>query len=120
MAEIVTEAGRLVVRLTAWERIEAMHSDIAVPLTAIRSVSVEDQPLTAAHGLRAPGTSVPGVVKAGTWRSSTEGRQFVLASRGRRAVRIELAEDGGDFDVLLVAVPDPEAVVAQVRAAAGL
>ncbi|RKT09818.1 hypothetical protein BX285_6924 [Streptomyces sp. 1114.5] len=120
MAEIVTEAGRLTVRLTTWERVEALHGDIAVPLAAVRSVSVEDQPLTAAHGMRAPGTSVPGVVKAGTWRSSAEGRQFVLAKRGLRAVRIELAEGEAEFDVLLVAVPDPEAVAAQVRAAAAL
>ncbi|MEV7027031.1 hypothetical protein [Kitasatospora sp. NPDC093558] len=120
MAEIVIEAGRLVVRLTAFERIEALHGDVAVSLAAVRSVSVEDQPLTAAHGLRAPGTSVPGVVKAGTWRSSTEGRQFVLANRGLRAVRIELAQGEADFDVLLVAVPNPEAVAAQVREAAAL
>ncbi|MFJ2577218.1 hypothetical protein [Kitasatospora aureofaciens] len=120
MAEIVIGGDRLTVRLTAWERMEALHGDVTVPLTAVRSVSVEDQPLTAPHGMRAPGTSVPGVVKAGTWHSSTEGRQFVLANRGRRAVRVDLAEGEVDFDVLVVAVADPEGTAAQVRAAAGL
>ncbi|MFJ6211751.1 hypothetical protein ACIQGZ_00135 [Streptomyces sp. NPDC092296] len=119
MAEIVIDGPRLTVRLSGWQKVEALHGDVTVPLTEVRAVSVLQDPLGAPRGLRVPGTDLPGVVKAGTWRSSHAGRQFVLASRGERGVRVDLSGDGS-FDVLLISVPDPEATVAALRTATGL
>ncbi|RMI41791.1 hypothetical protein EBO15_21865 [Actinomadura harenae] len=82
-------------------------------------MTVVEHPLDAPKGLRFPGTSVPGVTKAGTWVSNGE-RQFVLASRGDRAVHIALADGRGDFDELIVATENPEAEMAAIRAAANL
>ncbi|QKW20320.1 hypothetical protein HUT16_15730 [Kitasatospora sp. NA04385] len=119
MAKIVITGDRLTVELTAWEKTKAVHGDVTVPLGSVSEVAVVDHPLDAAKGLRAPGTSVPGVTKAGTWISGGE-RRFVLASRGERAVRITLTGGShGNFDELVVAVEDPEARAAEIRTAAG-
>ncbi|GAB2727154.1 hypothetical protein [Kitasatospora kifunensis] len=120
MATIVLDQDRLVVHLTVWEKVEATHGDLHIPLAAVRAVSIVNHPLDSPRGLRAPGTDVPDVVKAGTWRSSTEGVQFVVATRGERAVRIDLVKGQSAFDVLLIGVDDAEADAAAIRAAAGL
>jgi hypothetical protein len=54
-----SELGELVVQLTFWEKIGALHGDLRVPLSAVRAVSVVAEPWKALRGIRAPGTGCP-------------------------------------------------------------
>ncbi len=116
MASVTVDGDQLVVRLTPLEKVLALHGDVRVPLRAVGSAAVEPHPWQAMRGIRL-GTSLPGIAFYGT-RRHREGKDFGAVSR-RPVVRVEL--DGrAPFARLLVSVPDAEATVAEIRAAAGL
>ena len=72
---------------------------VTVTWTQVRRVTYLDQPRTELHGLRAPGTGLPGVVYLGTWRT-WERKTFVAAYRHDPGYVIDL--EGHDFDRLIV------------------
>ncbi|WP_053351221.1 MULTISPECIES: hypothetical protein [Leucobacter] len=99
MARVEVHPDRVIIRLTASEKIAAMRRrDIELDRTAITSAIVTDDPWVWVRGVRAPGASLPGTLAAGTWRNFT-GRDFVLARRGRKAVVIDFeTPEGADED----------------------
>jgi hypothetical protein len=66
----------LIIQLTSWERVWAIHlgPTITIPLQQILSVTTQVPPTTWLE-LRAPGTFLPGVIKAGTYYTE-RGREF--------------------------------------------
>ena len=82
MSTLQVTPDRVVLRLTATEKLAAVHGDLAVPRAAITTVELVEDGIGAARGLRAPGLGIPGRRKLGTWRSRT-GRQFVDVRRAQ-------------------------------------
>ena len=114
MAECVVSGDQLIVRLSTAERLEAVHGEVAVPLSSIRSVDVAENLMTFVHGLRV-GTGIPGSTAVGTFTSKTA-RIFGVVHHGQhRGVRIVL--EGADFDEILVSCDDPEKVAASIPVA---
>jgi hypothetical protein len=113
-AALVIDNGELVLRLSPLQRLGALHGDIRVPLAAVERVEVSADPWRALHGLRAPGTGLPGVIALGTWRRRG-GKDFV-ALRGRGPGVVVHLRDG-PFGRLLVSARDAEAVACELRAA---
>lgn len=107
MARVEIHKDRVVIRLTAAEKVAALHRrDITLSRAAITSAIITDDPWVWIRGVRSPGTHVPGKLAVGTWRSLS-GHDFVLARSGRDAVVLDLelaenqAEDRGwvgEFD----------------------
>ncbi len=112
MADLRREGDELVLELTAFEKAESVHGDIRVPAAAIRSIEIVNDAMGALHGVRAPGTGVPGVIAVGTWRTAREKQFAVLHHDTHRAVRVVL--EGAEWNELLVGSHDPEAVVAEL------
>jgi hypothetical protein len=112
MALISMTNDELRLELTRSEKLAALHGDVRVPRSAVRDIRVDDDPLGAVRGLRAPGLGLPGSKKIGTWRGRGH-RQFVVARQGMPAVRVRL--EGTTFDELIVSTPDAEAVAADAR-----
>ena len=111
MSTVQLVGGILAVRLTRFERVGGLLSDLDVPLAAVvSSVAVPDG-LRAARGLRAPGLALPGRVKVGTWRGRA-GRSYVTVRRGP-ALRLRLR--GFRYDTVLVSTPDAERLADAVR-----
>jgi len=115
MATLQLTPTTLTVHLTRAEKIAGMLRDVGVPLSAVRSVDVIDDALPAARGLRAPGLSLPGARKVGTWRRAGE-RTLVCVRRGQPAVRIRL--EGQRYDTLLVGTDDAARVAGELTARA--
>ena len=114
MAELIIEGTDLVVRLSTVEKLEAVHGDVRVPVTSIKTVEVLDDALGAIHGLRV-GTGIPGSPAIGTFTSRTAKIFGVVHHDTPRGVRVTLADD--HFDEIVVGGPDPEAVAASLRQA---
>jgi hypothetical protein len=74
--------GELVVQLTTWEKVGALHRDLRVPLSAVRAASVVGEPWKALHGIRAPGTGWPGWIMLGTAREKFGKDWFLAVSNG--------------------------------------
>lgn len=86
--KLCVEKDVLKIRLSAVEKILSMHGSLAVNLRDIVSVGT-DMPKQTWKEVRAPGTFLPGLVKAGTYYSG-RGREFWCLFRGRQPLRIEL------------------------------
>ena len=103
MARIEQTADGVTVRLATWEKIAGLRGDIQIPRSAVTAVQVENEPLAAVAGVRAPGLHVPGRIKIGTWRHSGS-KTFAAARRGVSAVRLDLA--GQRYSRLVISVDD--------------
>lgn len=116
MAEFGIDGGQLVVRLSTMEKVEAVHGDVSVPLSAVRSVMVSDPAIDAVHGWRV-GTGIPGFVAVGTFR--WDGKVTLAVCNGR-APGVVVDLDGERLDRLVVVTEDPAADVDRIRRAAHL
>lgn len=99
------------------DKLWALHSRLRVPLEHVRGARV-DRAIAHGwwHGFRAPGTSIPGVLTAGTFYHDGK-RVFWDVHHPENVVVVELADER--YDELVIEVADPEGVVALITAAAG-
>ena len=52
MANIARDGNEIVLKLSTGERIMAVHRDVRVPLSAVKSVDVVDEPIRRIQGLK--------------------------------------------------------------------
>lgn len=104
MADVFLDRDRVHVLLTPAERVGALRGDLTIGIEQVRATHVADDPFSAVHGIRAPGTAVPGILALGTWRSRRHGRSFVAAYRNRPALVLEL--DGDRLARIVVSTDD--------------
>ena len=109
MAELVREGESLVLRLTTAEKMEGVHGDIRVAASSVQSVMVVDDVIHAVHGLKMPGSRVPGVFAMGTFLSGGARVFAIVHHKTKRGVKVSLRN--ADFDALIVGADDPEALV---------
>lgn len=102
MAELVVDGSDLVLHLPARQKMLGFHSDIRVPLTAVRSARAIDKPWLALRGRRMAGTAMRGVAAIGTWIHGDKKYDFNVLRREERAVQVEL--NAGRFERFIVGV----------------
>jgi hypothetical protein len=110
---VIVEGSDVVVKMSDVEKFEAVHTDVHVPLAAVRAVRVVDDAWPELRGIRAPGTGIPGVIAVGTRRGSF-GKDFAVVHGREMAVVIEL--EGASYARLIVTTPDAEKVAEAMRA----
>ncbi len=113
MAELAVEGGELVLRLSRAEKLEGIHADLRVPLSAVTGVEVLDDAHRAADivGVKA-GTRIPRIVEVATV-VGVDRTIFAAVHRDTpRGVRVSL--EGVEQDELIVGCADPEAVAASI------
>lgn len=112
MAELVREGNELVLKLRPVEKVEGVHGDIRVPISAVRAVTVVDDVIHAVHGIKLPGSRIPGVFAMGTFVSK-EGTAFAIVHhQNKRGVKVDLVDS--TFQSLIVGTDDPESVVSSL------
>lgn len=111
MAQLVVTADAVAVSLSAIEKTEAVHGDVSVPRTAVVSAQVVPDGMDEVHGLRMPGTGLPGVIMAGAWRDK-ERVTFAVCHGRRPAVVLELT--GQRYDRIVGTVDNPDEVAASL------
>lgn len=109
----VTPDDQLLVRPVGLMRIWAFHSGVDLPVTSISDVGVAER-RSLARGIKLPGSAVPGLITAGTYRVGSE-RNLWMVGRAKRVLVIEL--HGEKYRHLVVEVEDPEAATEALRAA---
>lgn len=102
----LTLAGdRLRIDLEGWETLWAFHwpTHLELPLSQIQAVHL-GMPPSNWRELRAPGTFLPGVIKAGTYYTS-RGREFwYVTNRGEDFLTLVLA--GHHYAQVVLTLPD--------------
>ena len=104
----------LIVHLSFWEMLAALHKSVRVPLTHVRGATEDAGYSGADMGIRLPGTYLPGVIAAGTYYNNGD-KQFVYVTRKTHPVVIELTD--GSFARIVLGVADARAAAARVNAA---
>ena len=107
--------GRLHVAFAGLDAVWTLRRQVDVPLTTVAGVRVlsradalADKPL-----LRAPGTYLPGVIVAGTYRGLRRRPQLWCVHAADEVLAIDLA-DGARYERIVLEVADPAAVAAEL------
>lgn len=110
----------LIIQLSRWEQVWSVRfqSTITIPLAHIESIDT-DLPPTDWRELRAPGSFVPGLIKAGTYYTP-RGKEFWYATRPKKSqetadrktpdwlgLRLVLRDE--DYRAIVLTLPNPEA-----------
>lgn len=112
MPTVEVSPDEVTVRLHGIEVLGALRRKVRVPRSAVGDVRVVDEPYKLGLGIRAPGLSIPGRRRVGTFRAR-DGNAFVAAERGHRGVEIKL--DGQPWARLVLSVDDPETLATKLR-----
>ncbi len=109
----ISPDDRLLVRPVGLVRLWALSKGHECPVTAITDVGVSERK-GLVKGWRFPGTHLPGVMTAGTFRSHGD-KDLWMVGRAKEVLVIELHDQ--PYRHLIVQVEDPHAAVEALRAA---
>ncbi len=109
MTRITIDNDRLKVQVLGWDKLWSFKSQLDFPLDHVLSARhAEDEAKSIWHGIRAPGTHLPGVIVAGTYYSAGE-HLFYDVHHFANAIVIELKDEW--YTRLIVEVEEPGAVL---------
>ena len=114
MVDFSISDGNLVLHVRGADKLWAFKSSLEIPLAHI--VEIRADPAIARgwwHGLRIPGTNIPGVLTAGTFYQDGK-RIFWDVHHPEKTVVLELRDER--YNELIVEVADPNATVEMVKA----
>ena len=104
------------IRITGLDRVLAFKSELAIPLEHVRGVSARPEEARRwFHGLKLPGSNLPGVVTAGTFLTSG-GLVFYDMHHADRTIALDL-EDETYRRVIVELDEPPDQAVARIQAA---
>ena len=107
--------GKLTLRIRGADKLWAFKSSLEIPLVHIAGVRAD--PETARgwyHGIRMPGTNLPGVITAGTFYQDGR-RVFWDVHDPEKTVAIDLHDE--QYSQLIVEVADPDAAIKLIQSA---
>jgi hypothetical protein len=115
MVHVSIHGDRVRFEVEGWDKLWALKSQLEIPLNHIRAVRADPEPARGWwHGLKLPGTQIPGLLTAGTFYQS-DGFVFYDVHDPERTVVIDL--DHEHYQRLVIEVADPTAVVDSLRSA---
>ena len=115
MVRIAVHADRVHFDVEGWDKLWAFKSQLDIPLSHVLSVRIDPEPARGWwHGLRIPGTDIPGIITAGTYYQK-DGVVFYDVHDPERTIVIEL--DHESYKRLVIEVEDPPYAVALLREA---
>ena len=115
MVDLSIAEGKLTLHVRGADKLWAFKSSLEIPLVHIAGVRADPKAARGwYHGIRMPGTNVPGVITAGTFYQDGK-RVFWDVHNPDNTVVIELKDER--YNELIVEVADPKAAVELVKAA---
>ncbi|HEX4037967.1 MAG TPA: hypothetical protein VHX37_07910 [Acidobacteriaceae bacterium] len=115
MVDLTVAGGKLVLQVRGADQLWALKSSLEISLEHVAGMRAD--PSVAQgwwHGVRMPGTQIPGVITAGTFYQHGK-RVFWDVHHPENTVVIELHDER--YNELIVEVADPAAAVALVEGA---
>ena len=107
------KADELVIRLSFWQRLAAVHGDVHIPATSIRGAVVADPKWDRTIGFKVPGTALPGLIIAGTYIKPKDS-VFVYWTRSHKSV-LQLNLSGRPYNRVFIGVDDAAALADQIN-----
>lgn len=115
MVDLSLAEGKLTLHVRGADKLWAFKSSLEIPLAHIASVRADSEVARGwYHGLRMPGTNVPGVITAGTFYQEGK-RVFWDVHDPGKTIAIDLHDER--YSQLIVEVADPDAAVKLIQSA---
>ena len=115
MVDLSIAEGKLMLRVRGADKLWSFKSSLEIPLVHIGGVRADAEAARGwYHGIRMPGTNVPGVVTAGTFYQDGK-RVFWDVHHPEKAIVIDLHDER--YNQLVVEVEDPTAAVQLIQSA---
>jgi hypothetical protein len=106
-------AGKLTLHVRGADKLWAFKSSLEIPLVHVAGVRADPQAARGwYHGIRLPGTNVPGVITAGTFYQDGN-RVFWDVHDPEKTIVIDLRDER--FNQLVVEVADPDAAIKLIQ-----
>jgi hypothetical protein len=113
LVELSVAEGKLTLHVRGADKLWAFKSSLEIPLVHIAGVRADPQAGRGwYHGIRLPGTNVPGVITAGTFYQDGK-RVFWDVHDPEKTIVIDLHDER--YNELVVEVDDPEAAVRLIQ-----
>lgn len=114
MVDLSLHEGKLILRVLGADKLWAFKSSLEIPLEHVAGIRADpDVARGWLHGLRAPGTNIPGVITAGTFYQHGQ-RVFWDVHHPENTVVIELHDER--YNELIVEVEHPQMAVQLIAA----
>lgn len=115
MVNVSISDGNAIFEVEGMDRIWSFKSRIEIPLSHIAGVTIDREAARGWwHGIRMPGTQIPGLITAGTYYEHGR-RVFYDVHDTDNTIVIELNDE--KYDHLVVEVANPSAEVARITSA---
>jgi hypothetical protein len=115
LVDLSVAEGKLILRVRGADKLWAFKSSLEIPLVHIGGIRADPEAARGwYHGIRMPGTNVPGVITAGTFYQDGK-RIFWDVHHPEKTIVIDLHDER--YSELVVEVDDPDAAVELVKAA---
>jgi len=115
MVDLSVAEGKLTLHIRGADKLWTLRSSLEIPLVHIAGVRADPEAARGwYHGIRMPGTNVPGVITAGTFYQDGK-RVFWDVHEPEKTIVIDLHDER--FNQLVVEVDDPEAAVRLIQKA---
>lgn len=115
MVDLSIAEGKLTLHVRGADQLWALKSSLEIPLAHITGVRADPEVARGwYHGMRLPGTNIPGVITAGTFYQDGK-RVFWDVHHPENTIVIDLHDER--FKQLIVEVKDPVAAVSLVQGA---
>jgi hypothetical protein len=115
MVNVSIQDDRVRFEVEGWDKLWTLKTALEIPLAHIVSVRADPEPARGwFHGLRLPGTEIPGLITAGTFYTR-DGAVFFDIHDPAKAIVVELNHE--HYKRLVLEVEDPEATVEELEAA---
>ena len=113
MVDVSVAEGKLMLQVRGLDKLWALKSTLEIPLVHVASVRADPERARGwHHGIRVPGTSVPGVITAGTFYQDGK-RVFWDVHHPEKAIVIDLHDER--YNELVVEVEDPAEAVKLIQ-----
>lgn len=115
MVELSIDEGKLKLSVMGADKLWSLKSHLEIPLVHIAGVRADTEVARSWwHGLRMPGTNLPGVITAGTFYQDGK-RVFWDVHHPENTIVIGLHDE--KYNELIVEVADPQAAINLIQSA---
>ena len=113
MVDLSIAEGKLTLHVRGADKLWALKSSLEIPLVHIAGVRADPEIARGwYHGIRMPGTNVPGVIMAGTFYQDGK-RVFWDVHHPEKTIVIELHDER--YNELVVEVDDPDGAMRLIQ-----
>jgi hypothetical protein len=115
MVDLSVAQGKLALHVRGADKLWSFKGSLEIPLAHVAMVRADPEAARGwHHGIRMPGTNLPGVITAGTFYQDGK-RVFWDVHHPEKTIVIDLHDE--QYNELVVEVEDPQAAVELIRGA---